>query len=33
MKLYGIHHLTAGSSSIRENLRFYTGTMGMRLVM
>jgi glyoxalase family protein len=32
MKLKGIHHLTAVSSSIRENLRFYTGTMGMRLV-
>jgi glyoxalase family protein len=32
MKLHGIHHLTAVSSSIRENLRFYTGTMGMRLV-
>ena len=32
MQLHGIHHLTAVSSSIRENLRFYTGTMGMRLV-
>jgi glyoxalase family protein len=32
MKLRGIHHLTAVSSSIRENLRFYTGTLGMRLV-
>jgi glyoxalase family protein len=32
MKLHGIHHLTAVSSSIRENLRFYTDTMGMRLV-
>ncbi|MEO8193717.1 MAG: ring-cleaving dioxygenase [Gemmatimonadales bacterium] len=32
MKLHGIHHLTAVSSSIRENLRFYTGTLGMRLV-
>lgn len=32
MELHGIHHLTAVSSSIRENLRFYTGTMGMRLV-
>ena len=32
MQLNGIHHLTAVSSSIRENLRFYTGPMGMRLV-
>jgi glyoxalase family protein len=32
MELHGIHHLTAVSASIRENLRFYTKTMGMRLV-
>jgi glyoxalase family protein len=32
MNLHGIHHLTAVSASIRENLRFYTTTMGMRLV-
>lgn len=32
MQLHGIHHLTAVSASIRENLRFYTSTMGMRLV-
>ena len=32
MKLHGIHHLTAVSASIRENLRFYTRVMGMRLV-
>jgi glyoxalase family protein len=32
MNLHGIHHLTAVSGSIRENLRFYTTTMGMRLV-
>ena len=32
MTLLGIHHLTAVSSDIRENHRFYTGTMGMRLV-
>ena len=32
MQLHGFHHLTAVSASIRENLRFYTGTMGMRLV-
>lgn len=32
MDLTGIHHLTAVSARIRENYRFYTGTMGMRLV-
>ncbi len=32
MQLHGIHHLTAVSASIRENLRFYTSTLGMRLV-
>src|SRR6187551_2160395 len=32
MELEGIHHLTAISAQIRENHRFYTGTMGMRLV-
>lgn len=32
MDLTGIHHLTAISASIRENLRFYTQTIGMRLV-
>src|SRR5687768_6091784 len=32
MQLHGIHHLTAVSASRRENLSFYTGTMGMRLV-
>lgn len=32
MDLTGIHHLTAISASIRENLRFYTGLLGMRLV-
>ena len=32
MQLHGFHHLTAVSASIRENLRFYTGTLGMRLV-
>ena len=30
--LHGIHHLTAVSADIRGNLRFYTGTLGMRLV-
>lgn len=32
MQLHGIHHLTAVSAAIRENLQFYTRTMGMRLV-
>ena len=32
MDLLGIHHLTAVSASIRENVRFYTTTLGMRLV-
>jgi glyoxalase family protein len=32
MNLLGIHHLTAISAQIRENRRFYTGTLGMRLV-
>jgi glyoxalase family protein len=32
MELLGVHHLTAVSAKIQENYRFYTGTMGMRLV-
>ena len=32
MDLTGIHHLTAVSADIRENYRFYTDMMGMRLV-
>lgn len=32
MQLLGIHHLTAVSAKIRDNYRFYTETMGMRLV-
>jgi glyoxalase family protein len=32
MDLLGIHHLTAVSAQIRENKRFYTETLGMRLV-
>jgi glyoxalase family protein len=32
MDLRGIHHLTAISADIRNNHRFYTQTMGMRLV-
>jgi len=32
MNLTGIHHLTAISASIRDNRRFYTQTLGMRLV-
>jgi glyoxalase family protein len=32
MDLLGIHHLTAISARIRDNHRFYTKTLGMRLV-
>ena len=32
MELRGIHHLTAISAQIRENYRFYTQVLGMRLV-
>ena len=32
MQLTGIHHLTAVSANIRDNYRFYTRVMGMRLV-
>jgi glyoxalase family protein len=32
MQLTGIHHLTAISGKPRENLAFYTGVLGMRLV-
>ena len=32
MELIGIHHLTAISAAIDENHRFYTQTLGMRLV-
>ena len=32
MQLTGIHHLTAVSAKIRDNYRFYTQVMGMRLV-
>ncbi len=32
MDLTGIHHLTAVSAHARENYRFYTQTLGMRLV-
>ena len=32
MQLTGIHHLTAITARARENLRFYTGTLGLRLV-
>jgi glyoxalase family protein len=32
MQLMGIHHLTAISARPRENLAFYTGLLGMRLV-
>jgi glyoxalase family protein len=32
MQLSGVHHLTAISAKPRENLSFYTGLLGMRLV-
>jgi len=32
MKLTGIHHLTAITANVKENYRFYTQVMGMRLV-
>lgn len=32
MDLLGIHHVTAVSAQIRENYRFYTNVMGLRLV-
>ncbi|WP_027481025.1 ring-cleaving dioxygenase [Deinococcus pimensis] len=32
LEVPGFHHLTAVSASIRENHRFYTGVLGMRLV-
>ena len=32
MELTGIHHLTAISAAIKDNHRFYTQTLGMRLV-
>ena len=32
MQLTGIHHLTAISADAPGNKRFYTGTMGMRMV-
>ena len=32
LQLTGIHHLTAISAHARENLAFYTGVLGMRLV-
>ena len=32
MQLTGIHHLTAVTADVRENFRFYTQVLGMRLV-
>jgi glyoxalase family protein len=32
LELKGIHHLTAVTARARENVAFYTGTMGMRLI-
>jgi len=32
LELAGVHHVTAISARIRDNYRFYTGVLGMRLV-
>ena len=32
MNLLGFHHLTAITANIRDNFRFYTGVLGLRLV-
>ena len=32
MQLHGIHHVTAISANIRDNVRFYTQVLGLRLV-
>lgn len=32
LQLYGFHHVTCASARIRQNLDFYTKTLGMRLV-
>jgi catechol 2,3-dioxygenase-like lactoylglutathione lyase family enzyme len=32
MQLTGIHHLTAISAKPRDNVAFYTGLLGLRLV-
>ncbi|MDP9473293.1 MAG: VOC family protein, partial [Chloroflexota bacterium] len=32
MELQGLHHLTAVTGDAPENVRFYTGTLGLRLV-
>jgi len=32
LELAGLHHVTAVSARIRDNYRFYTGVLGMRLV-
>src|SRR4028118_1712515 len=32
MDLTGIHHLTAVTADVRQNYRFYTRVLGMRLV-
>ena len=32
MQLTGIHHLTAVTARAAENVAFYTGTLGLRLV-
>src|SRR6218665_3298154 len=32
LELKGIHHLTAVTARAKENVAFYTGTLGMRLI-
>lgn len=32
MQLHGIHHVTAVTSDVKTNLKFYTSTLGLRLV-
>ena len=32
MQLHGLHHVTAVTGQIRENLNFYTKVLGLRLV-
>jgi glyoxalase family protein len=32
MNLNGLHHVTAVTSKAQQNLNFYTGLLGMRLV-
>lgn len=32
MQLHGVHHVTAVTAKARDNVEFYTGTLGLRLV-